>query len=146
MKVSTRTLVATLLVLSTAAANNCYCAGQVDSRFKDELSAQEKIYQSDDESLRGSYVVDRTLQNYARMLAPGFDDALAKLGPRDRWLDIGAGMGFAILDYYNPNYDLLHPERNGHRKKAQAVAISIENRKHLGWQVTAARLEPNQIR
>ncbi len=139
--------VAALFVLEIAMPQASYCAGLDDAKLQEEIKAQEKIYRSDDESLLASYVVDRSLQHYIRALPAGFDDALAKLGPEDRWLDIGAGMGFAILDYYNPNYDLLHPERKAHGGgKAQAVAISIENRKHLGWQVTAARLEPNQIR
>jgi hypothetical protein len=134
------------LAVQLAQAGNSHPA-QDDAMLREEFAQQQKIYEITDESLLASYVVDRSLQNYVRALSPDFDRALASLGPQDRWLDIGAGMGFAVLDYYNPNYDLLHPEGKTRRgRKAQAVAISIENRRHLGWQVTAARLAPGQIR
>ncbi len=143
----TTLLVAALLVLQVPCTETARSAEQGGRRFSDEIARQEEIYKTDDESVLAGYVVDRSLRNYTRVLLPDFDPALAKLGPEDRWLDIGAGMGFAILDYYNPNYDLLHPEGSKRRgKKARAVAISIEDRRHFGWQVTAARLEANQIR
>ena len=146
MKVTT-ILVAALFVLQMPCVELSHSAGQGGTKFQDELSQQEKIYKSDDERVLAGYVVDRSLRNYTHVLPRDFDRALADLGPEDRWLDIGAGMGFAILDYYNPNYDLLHPEGRERRgKKARAVAISIEDRSHFGWQATAARLEANQIR
>ncbi len=93
------------------------------------------------------YTVDRSLANYTDALCAGFDDALARLGPNDRWLDIGAGKGQAILDYYAPEYDGASPEGGARRgKKAKAVAMSIEDRRTPDWQRTAARLEENQMR
>jgi hypothetical protein len=72
---------------------------------------------------------------------------LANLGPAERWLDIGAGEGNAVLDYYTELFDSMHWEGRERRgKKAQAVAISIEDRRTPEWHATAARLEPNQIR
>ena len=79
---------------------------------------------------------------YAETLSSDFERTLANLGPKDRWMDIGAGMGQAILDYCAPVYDLTHLERRG---KAQAVAMSIEDRRTRAWHQTAARLGKNQM-
>src|SRR5688572_4705714 len=95
--------------------------------FAEELSKQSQIYQSKGEDVPEGYVIDRSLLSYAFTLSPEFDRALAHLGEADRWLDIGAGQGQAVLDYYGERFDAMHPkgrERRG--KKAQAVAISIE--------------------
>jgi SAM-dependent methyltransferase len=100
-----------------------------------ELSKQQSIYFSaPDEKLEG-YTVNRPLAHYADGLASGFDAALKRLGPRDRWLDIGAGEGNAILDYYTV--------RTGWDPKvtnAEAVAVSIEDRRTPLWQETAGRV------
>ena len=114
--------------------------------FAEELSKQLQIYQSKGEEVPEGYVIDRSLLSYAFTLPPEFDRALARLGEADRWLDIGAGQGQAVLDYYGERFDAMHPkgrERRG--KKAQAVAISIEDRRTPAWRQTAARLEKNQI-
>jgi hypothetical protein len=72
---------------------------------------------------------------------------LAELGPKDRWLDIGAGKGQAILDYYTEDYDLRHVEGRVRRsKKAQAIALSIEDRRTPLWQQKVASLGANQIK
>jgi hypothetical protein len=121
------------------------CAAAADLRPPDaETVKQEAIYQSRGENVPSGYVVDRSLLSYASTLLPGFDRTLANLGPGDRWLDIGAGQGRAILDYYAPRFDAMHPERRG--GKAQAVAMSIEDRRTPQWQETAARLPAGQIR
>jgi hypothetical protein len=44
------------------------------------------------------YVTDRGLSQYAELLPSDFCDALGRLDSSDRWLDIGAGEGQAILD------------------------------------------------
>ena len=112
-----------------------------------EVSKQDAIYLTRGENVPAGYVVDRSLLAYASFLPSGFDRALADLGPTDRWLDIGAGRGFAVLDYYTDRYDAMHAEGRERRgKKAQAVAISIEDRRTARWHETAARLEPGQIR
>jgi hypothetical protein len=108
-----------------------------------ELSKQESVYRSRGEDVPVGYVVDRSLLAYAAGLSAGFDRSLAELGAADRWLDIGAGEGKAILDYYAPRYDAMHPERRG--PKARAVAISIEDRRTDRWHETAKSLEANQI-
>ena len=92
------------------------------------------------------YTIDRTLEDYAQTLSSDFDSALANLGPKDRWLDIGAGKGNAILDYYTPDYDLNHLQGHARRgEKAKAVAISVEDRRTPLWHQTAASLVPSQI-
>lgn len=117
------------------------------SAFEDEARKQEAIYQSRGESVPAGYVVDRSLISYASTLSAGFDRSLAGLGPADRWLDIGAGEGNAVLDYYTELYDAMHWEGRERRgRKAQAVAISIEDRRTPDWYATAARLEPDKIR
>jgi hypothetical protein len=80
-------------------------------------------------------------------LPDAFDRALGLLGPRDRWLDIGAGRGQALLDYYTPKFDMLHFEgRHQRGSKAQGVAMSIEDRRTSAWQEKAATLPPDKIR
>jgi hypothetical protein len=111
-----------------------------------EVSKQEAIYQSQGENVPEGYVIDRSLLAYASILSSEFDRTLANLGPTDRWLDIGAGEGRAILDYYTPRYDSMHLEGRERRgKKAQAVALSIEDRRTPHWHKTAASLEANKI-
>jgi hypothetical protein len=115
-------------------------------KFKEEFSKQERIYRGEVAQAVEGYTVDRGLAVYADALASGFDRDLAALGPKDRWLDIGAGKAQAILDYYAPSYDVTRPEgtqRSG--GKAQAIAMSIEDRRTLPWHQTAARLPFNQI-
>src|SRR6185369_6060276 len=124
-----------------------FCAGIASAqtpdnqKIKAEISRQESIYRSEGDRVPSGYTIDRTLQNYADALATGFDEALAQLGPGDRWLDIGAGKGQAILDYFAPNYDLSHPDGRERRgTKARVVAISIEDRRTADWQLSAASL------
>ena len=122
-------------------------AADADSLKRDlELSKQVTIYYSEGERIPTGYTVDRTLADYAYGLSPAFAPALENLGPRDRWLDIGAGMGKAILDYYAPGYDVTHAEERARRGgKAQAIAMSIEDRITLQWHEMAAKLQPNQM-
>lgn len=111
-----------------------------------ELSEQAKIYQARGDIVPAEYVTDRSLLSYTISLLPEFDQSLADLGPNDRWLDIGAGEGQAILDYYGARYDAMHPEGRERRgKKARAVAISIEDRRTAEWHQTATTLESNKI-
>jgi hypothetical protein len=115
--------------------------------LREEIAKQQAIYQARGEGVPQGYVIDRSLLAYVSLLPAGFDRALASLRPSDRWLDIGAGQGEAILDYYTPRYDAMHPEGQTQRgKKAHAVAISIEDRRTARWEKTAATLGSNQIR
>lgn len=112
--------------------------------FSKEIVKQESIYQSKGDQVPTGYSVDRSLVDYTRGLAAEFGRDLATLRPTDRWLDIGAGQGQAILDYYAPGNDaLLGRAQVG--KKAKAAAISIEDRRTPVWHQTAASLDANQI-
>ena len=129
-----------LLPVASRAAENAA------PRFADEMAKQENIYQSRGEQRPEGYVVDRSLLSYAHTLSAGFDRALAALGPHDRWLDIGAGRGRAMLDYFESRFDRMHgdgverPER-----KAKAVAISIEDRRSPEWNDIAAALGGDRL-
>ena len=114
--------------------------------FDEEIKKQEDIYQGRGDRLLEGYVIDRSLLSYTFTLSAEFDRSLADLGPADRWLDIGAGRGQAILDYYAPRYDSMHVEGRERRgKKARSVAISIEDRRTPLWNQTAASLEASKI-
>ena len=119
----------------------------VQPRIDEEFLKQEKIYRSRGTDGRRSYTTDRGLSRYAERLPSGFCDALSGLGGSDRWLDIGAGQGQAILDYYAPE-DATAPAENcrGSGPKARAVAISIEDRRTDAWKQQAARLGDDRIR
>ena len=135
-----------LLVLQTLWLGASYAQSADNLQFKEELSRQQGIYQSTGESTPEGYVIDRGLLAYTFTLPAEFDQSLANLGPADRWLDIGAGRGQAVLDYYAPRYDSMHAEGRERRgKKAQAVAMSIEDRRTPDWAKTAASLDANKI-
>jgi hypothetical protein len=119
----------------------------VNPAFSGEISKQESIYQSKGEAVPAGYSVDRSLADYVRGLTATFSRTLANLGPRDRWLDIGAGAGHAMLDYYTANYDQLNPDGAEQRgTKAQTVAVSIEDRRTRRWQLETAGLDVNKIK
>ena len=138
--------VISVLVLLVLCGGIARAQDPAGAKIKDELSKQEMIYRSEDKTMLESYTIDRSLADYSFALCAGFDRSLADLGPDDRWLDIGAGKGQAILDYYDPNYDLKQKEGRERRgKKARAVAISIEDRRTPLWRATTASLGANQI-
>lgn len=114
--------------------------------YDSEFLKQQSIYQSVGAEVPSGYSIDRSLADYTRGLSSEFDRAVAMLRPNDRWLDIGAGQGQAILDYYSSSYDATHPEgRESRGSKAQSVAISIEDRRTPVWYHTASSLQSNQI-
>jgi len=138
--------VVVLLVLQTLWLETTHSQLPGSPAIDAEVSKQEAIYQSQGERVPEGYVIDRSLLAYASILSSEFDRSLANLGPSDRWLDIGAGEGRAILDYYTPRYDSMHLEGRERRgKKAQAVAMSIEDRRTSQWHNTAASLDANKI-
>ena len=116
-------------------------------RLDEEFTKQEKIYRSRGADVPRGYVTGRGLSDYAGLLPTGFCDALGSLGSADRWLDIGAGEGQAILDYNAPE-DAAAPAEKCTRSgaKARAVAMSIEDRRTDKWQQQAARLGNDRIR
>jgi SAM-dependent methyltransferase len=106
-----------------------------------EIAKQQKIYQSRGAEIPDGYVLNRGLTDYAGFLASGFCDALGRLGTSDRWLDIGAGEGQAILDYYAPPDNTARSEKCAKPGGlARAVAMSIEDRRTDAWRRLAASL------
>ncbi|MGN6734879.1 MAG: hypothetical protein ACTHMB_23360 [Candidatus Binatia bacterium] len=116
-------------------------------RLDEEFGKQEKIYRSQGADVPSGYVIGRGLSDYAELLPSGFCDALAKLGSSDRWLDIGAGSGQAILDYYTSESADASPRKcGGSADKARAVAMSIEDRRTDKWREQALSLGGDRIR
>lgn len=114
--------------------------------FDEEVSKQAGIYQSRGAGVPEGYVVDRSLLSYMVNLSPGFKVSLANLGASDRWLDIGAGEGRAVMDYCTAKYDAMHSQgRERSTGRAQAVALSIEDRRTVRWHQTAASVEASQM-
>ena len=129
----------------------CLAATQVDepssTLIKDELTKQSEIYQSKGSDRPEGYVIDRSLLSYSMTLPSAFAGSLADLAESDRWLDIGAGEGRAIIDYCTGKYDGTYwrgEARPG--KKAVAVAMSIEDRRTQHWEQAVAGLDENQMR
>lgn len=113
------------------------------SRIDEEIAKQQKIYNSRGADVPDGYITGRSLASYLQML-PGFCGSLGALGNSDRWLDIGAGAGQAILDYYAPEAD-SGKMCSGAGGKARAVAISIEDRRTDKWHRRAASLGDGRI-
>jgi hypothetical protein len=117
----------------------------VHPRIKKEFLEQEKIYRSRGADGRRVYTTNRGLSRYAELLPSGFCDALGRLGSSDQWLDIGAGQGEAILDYYLPE-DAAAERCRGSGPRARAVAISIEDRRTDDWKQQTARFGDDRMR
>jgi SAM-dependent methyltransferase len=115
-------------------------------RIDEEIVKQEKIFRSRGADVPHGYVTSRTLSAYGELLPSSFSDALRKLRGDDRWLDIGAGGGQAILDYYAPEYDAAPCENCAPASKARAVALSIEDRRTDQWWQRAASPDGDGIR
>jgi hypothetical protein len=134
---------ATVLIVFSSV---CMAASGADLRgalpVDAETKKQTSIYESRGQDVPQGYVIDRSLLSYMFVLPAGFKTHLANLGAGDRWLDIGAGEGRAILDYATGKYDGVLQERDG---KAAAVGMSIEDRRTPRWHETAAALEPGRI-
>jgi hypothetical protein len=136
-----------LLVLQAPWPARSVAADAGPDRLDDERKKQEQIYQSRGEQRPDGYVIDRSLLSYTYTLSAAFVRALEKLGAKDRWLDIGAGRGQAVIDYFAGRFDALYADRGERRDgKAQVVAMSIEDRRTALWQQAAAGLAPDQMR
>ena len=120
---------------------------QTAARYQYEVSKQQEIYRSKGAEQPEGYVTHRGLRSYEELLPSGFGKALRELGPDDRWLDVGAGQGRAILDYYRLQD---HGGNDGtqlvSRGKARAVAVSIEDRRTEEWRERAAALGGDRLR
>ncbi|MDP2603948.1 MAG: class I SAM-dependent methyltransferase [Deltaproteobacteria bacterium] len=118
-----------------------------EPRLDEEIAEQEKIFQRRGADVPSGYITNRGLSGYAELLPSGFCDALGRLGSSDRWLDIGAGAGQAILDYSAPEGDASPGEKcAAPGGKARAVAMSIEDRQTDKWRQQAASLGDDRIR
>lgn len=134
-----------VLAVSTVMFGGAHGAALETPPLLHEVAKQEAIYQSTGEDTPEGYVVDRGLVSYAFALPNDFKDTLAQLGENDRWLDIGAGEGRAVMDYALAKYD-LSPLLKRDGKRAQVVALSIEDRRTPQWYKTAAQLDRPQMR
>ncbi|HEY1373913.1 MAG TPA: tetratricopeptide repeat protein [Candidatus Binatia bacterium] len=114
--------------------------GQIDK----EIQRQEKIYNRKGADVPRGYITNRGLAKYTGLLPAGFCDALAKLGGSDRWLDIGAGEGHAMAEYFAQGD--AAKKCGGAGARAHAVAISIEDRRSGEWKQLAARLGDDRMR
>ena len=136
-------LLAVVIVMAVQSLGAGWVQEPVQPRIDEEFAKQEKIYRRRG---GGSYTANRGLLDYAEVLPSGFCDALGRLGSSDRWLDIGAGEGQAILDYYTQQGEAASAEKcytSG--PKARAVAISIEDRRTDKWKQQGASLGDDRI-
>lgn len=140
-----RLLIIVLLLLEALVVKTSHGQAVPPRTFGEEASKQSEIYNSTGQKVPEGYVVDRSLLSYAFTLSPGFRHSLANLGAQDRWLDIGAGEGRAVLDYRTSQYDAILEGAKEGGGKAQAVAMSIEDRRTARWREAAASLGEKQI-
>lgn len=137
---------AVLVAVQLSCVGPACAAESAGQTFRKEQVKQDGIYHSRGKDVPDGYVTDRSLENYEELLPTGFADTLRNLGSADRWLDIGAGSGQAILDYYAPEFDTGPDGRmRSTRGKARAVAISIEDRRNAQWWRQAALLGGDKI-
>ena len=130
-----------LPALATTASRQEAAQPQIEK----EIEKQEKIYSRRGADVPRGYITNRGLAKYAELLPSGFCSALGTLGGSDRWLDIGAGEGQAILEYYAQG-DAAELKCGGSGARAGAVAISIENRQTDTWKQLAASLGEDRMR
>ena len=136
-----RTILALLALLLAPAV----FAAPADPLPAAEIVKQASIYESRGENRPDGYVIGRSLLSYSAALPAEFLQSLASLGPDNRWLDIGAGEGRAILDYKTSKYDVALPSPNA-QGKAKAMAISIEDRRTPQWYQTASAVGDHEIK
>jgi len=134
-----------VIVLQVLALKAGWSQELAPPQLNEEFTKQEKIYRSQGADVPSGYVTNRGLSDYAQLLPSGFCDALARLGNSDRWLDIGAGDGQAILDYYRAQHDAAAENCGRSGTRARAVAMSIEDRRTKKWQLEAAILGGDRI-
>jgi SAM-dependent methyltransferase len=117
------------------------------ARLDGEFAKQEKIYGSRGAEVPGGYVTNRGLSDYKGLLTADFCAKLSSLGSSDRWLDIGAGEGQALLDYYALD-DGGTPTAKCVRSwpRARVVAMSIEDRQTDKWRQQAAIFGADRLR
>jgi len=131
-----------IVIVATLGLGVVWPQEPAEPRLDKEFTKQEKIYRSRGTEVPSGYVTNRGLSDYAELLPTGFCTALGRLGSSDRWLDIGAGAGQAILDYYAPSGAKCAQSSS----RARAVAMSIEERQTDKWREQAARLGDDRLR
>jgi hypothetical protein len=135
-----------ILLLQGFCITAAWSAAGPTPAFGEEVQKQKEIYDSKGARTPDGYVIDRSLLSYAHLLPAEFFKSLSKLGPQDRWLDIGAGEGRAVIDYATARYDAMRPpELRDIEGRARCVAISIEDRRNARWYNATADLEPRKI-
>jgi hypothetical protein len=140
-------MVSALLILQSVISTPVLSQAPTEARFQVEIRKQESIYQSRGAEVPDGYVTYRALKDYEELLPSGFSKALGELGPSDRWLDVGAGRGQAILDYYDSELGASPGMAAGQpRGKARAVAMSIEDRRTDQWHERALLLGGDRIK
>lgn len=138
---------AALIVVQALCAGTAWPQGPAAPPPGDELTKQDRIYRSQGKDVPGGYVTTRSLAGYTELLPSGFRAALGRLGPSDRWLDVGAGGGQAILDYYALDPGAARPGKRARAPgRAKAVAVSIEDRRTERWHKRAAEVGEDQLR
>ena len=140
---ATAARLAVVIVVAGQLLGAAWIQEPVQPRIDEQFEKQEKIYRR--QGAR-SYTANRGLARYAEVLHSGFCAALGRLGGSDRWLDVGAGEGRAILDYFSPQNDAAHKNCGGTGPKAAAVAVSIEDRRTNDWKEQSARLGGDRLR
>ena len=105
--------------------------------FEAEVKRQSEIYNSSGAQVPEGYVVARSLDGYTFMLPSSFKLALAGLKSDDRWLDIGAGEGRAVIDYCTSASKGGFLPAAPPSARATAVAMSIEDRRTAEWKRAA---------
>ena len=113
--------------------------------FQDEAAKQNAIYQRRDREHLDSYVIDRSLSAYVNALPAAFGASLGRLNAGDRWLDIGAGEGQAVLDYCTAAPETAVDTRMVLPGAAHVVAMSIEDRRTPRWHQVESTLEAGRI-
>jgi SAM-dependent methyltransferase len=135
-----------VIVLQALTLRTAWPEDPVQPRIDDEITKQEKIYNSRGADVPEGYITGRTLSSYLQLL-PGLCGSLGTLGSSDRWLDIGAGAGQAILDYHASEDDSAPGKRClGAGGRVRAVAMSIEDRRTNAWHWRAASLGADRMR
>jgi SAM-dependent methyltransferase len=141
-----RLAVVIVIVVLALGLGACWPQKLAQPRIEEEIAKQEKIFQRRGADVPSGYVTNRGLSDYAELLTSDFCDTLSSLGNSDRWLDIGAGDGQAILDYYAFEDTVPADKCARSLSKARAVAMSIEDRRTDKWRQQAAIFGSDRLR
>jgi len=139
---------ASLFLLPVLAAHSTEPAAPAADEARQEVVRQQEIYRSRGDATPSGYTTDRSLLVYTQALTSAFRGSLAELGQNDRWLDIGAGEGRAVIDYSTSRYEAYFAgfePRPRADERARAVALSIEDRRTRRWHEAARRLPAGQV-